>query len=98
MPRAQFIAVIQVTVYAGAIMVLFLFVIIMLLILAMTEVKMEVDFRKTIACILCLVMLAEISYFIVNFVPGSWHISEGGVYGNSGVHRKISFTSYPFSF
>ncbi len=96
--RAQFIAVIQVTVYAGAIMVLFLFVIMLLNLGDDKLLKWKLTSGKTIAAVLCLVMLAEISYFIVNFVPGSGISPKAESMGTVESIGKVLFTSYLFPF
>jgi NADH-quinone oxidoreductase subunit J len=57
--HAEFIAVIQIIVYAGAIMVLFLFVIMLLNL--QDELKMQFDITKGIALIVGLAFLAEIA-------------------------------------
>jgi NADH-quinone oxidoreductase subunit J len=59
--HAQFIAVIQVLVYAGAIMVLFLFVI-MLLNLDVVPALGGIDWRKAVALLLGVAVLAQILF------------------------------------
>jgi NADH-quinone oxidoreductase subunit J len=58
--RAQFIAVIQITVYAGAIMVLFLFVIMLLNLGEGALPKWKFTNRRLLAVILTLTLLAEV--------------------------------------
>ncbi len=59
--NAEFIAVVQVLVYAGAIMVLFLFVIMLLNLSAAPEVE-RIDGKKGIGFILFTVILAQLVY------------------------------------
>ncbi|GIV58305.1 MAG: NADH-quinone oxidoreductase subunit J [Bacteroidetes bacterium] len=59
--HAQFIAVIQVLVYAGAIMVLFLFVIMLLNLAALPRFQ-QVDWRRGVAFVLVMGVLAELAY------------------------------------
>ncbi len=60
---AQFIAVIQVLVYAGAIMVLFLFVIMLLNLAALPRVH-DYDWKKGAAFVLAMGILAELAYVV----------------------------------
>jgi NADH-quinone oxidoreductase subunit J len=62
---APFIAMVQVTVYAGAIMVLFLFVI-MLLGAEHLERRTGADWQKPIAVLLGIVLLAEAGYVLLS--------------------------------
>jgi len=57
--NAQFIGVIQVLVYAGAIMVLFLFVIMLLNLESMPSLG-QLDWRKVVAFVLGIVVLAQL--------------------------------------
>lgn len=58
---AEFIAVVQVLVYAGAIMVLFLFVIMLLNLGALPNLE-RVDFKKGVGFVLGTVILAQLVY------------------------------------
>ena len=58
---AEFIAVVQVLVYAGAIMVLFLFVIMLLNLSAVPEID-RIDVKKGIGFVLFTVILAQLVY------------------------------------
>jgi NADH-quinone oxidoreductase subunit J len=58
--HAQFIAIIQILVYAGAIMVLFLFVIMLLNLRDESKLTEKMNYNKTIAYILSGVVLLEI--------------------------------------
>ncbi len=58
---AQFIAIIQVLVYAGAIMVLFVFVIMLLNLQGEKRLSDKFDFRRLVAFLLVLFVFAEIA-------------------------------------
>ncbi|MCY4170763.1 MAG: NADH-quinone oxidoreductase subunit J [Bacteroidetes bacterium] len=58
---ADFIAVVQVLVYAGAIMVLFLFVIMLLNLGAVPQLE-KIDFKKGLGFVLLTVILAQLVY------------------------------------
>jgi NADH-quinone oxidoreductase subunit J len=63
--NATFIGVIQILVYAGAIMVLFLFVIMLLNLDALPQIE-EVDWPKVAAFVLGTVVLAQLMYVIAS--------------------------------
>ncbi|MDX1905514.1 MAG: NADH-quinone oxidoreductase subunit J [Bacteroidia bacterium] len=68
--QAEFLAVIQIMVYAGAIMVLFLFVI-MLLNLQAEQMETRFDLRRGLAFIIGLAFLGEMFYIFRGFAtPG----------------------------
>ncbi len=60
---ARFIAVVQVLVYAGAIMILFVFVIMLLNLAALPKLQ-SVDWKRGIAFILAMGVLAELAYVV----------------------------------
>ncbi len=61
---APFIAMVQITVYAGAIMVLFLFVIMLLGAEQLKEDGGPIAWQRPLALVLGLVLVAELAYFI----------------------------------
>lgn len=65
--NAQFLAVIQILVYAGAIMVLFLFVIMVLNLDSSETVVSKVDFKQIFSLILIAVVLAQLLNIAGNF-------------------------------
>lgn len=73
--HAQFIAIVQILVYAGAIMVLFLFVIMLLNLGDETLLKEKANYRKTIAYILSGVILIE----LVIGIAGPLNSSQGKI-------------------
>lgn len=98
--QAQFIAVIQILVYAGAIMVLFLFVI-MLLNLAVAPQQKDIrGFGKLVAVVLSVLMGLEVLY-VVRLTEGVYanQISEQAVrIGTVEFIGKELFTKYLFPF
>ncbi len=96
--RAQFIAIIQITVYAGAIMVLFLFVIMLLNLGDDKLLKWKLTSGKSVAALLGVAMLLEILYFVTGFnsTPGISPNSESmGTVESIG---KVLFNNYLFPF
>lgn len=97
--EAQYLAVIQVLVYAGAIMVLFLFVI--MLLNQEDEVGLfdKISFKYIFSALLSFVVLAQILYMILHYSGGSLGIaevsSEIGTVENLG---KVIFTEYLLPF
>ena len=63
--NAQFIGVIQVLVYAGAIMVLFLFVIMLLNLSALPGLR-NIDWKLTTAFLLAMAVLAQLVYVVAS--------------------------------
>lgn len=92
---AEFLAAIQILVYAGAIMVLFLFVI-MLLNLREEEGVMKFDVTRGVAFILGLAFVAEMMYVLRSF----WEKSAGGdfAYGKAEPIGRALMTEYLFPF
>ncbi len=68
--NAQFIAIIQILVYAGAIMVLFVFVIMLLNLENETRLKDSLNYRKIIKAVLTIVMISLIIFIISNSGAG----------------------------
>lgn len=96
--RAQFIAIIQITVYAGAIMVLFLFVIMLLNLGEDKLLKWKLNSKRTIASLIGLVLLAEILYYVANFVSASNLAPGSESMGTVGSIGKILYNNYLFPF
>ena len=65
--NAQFLAVIQILVYAGAIMVLFLFVIMVLNLDSNETVVSKVDFKQIFSLVLIAIVLAQLLNIAGNF-------------------------------
>lgn len=102
--HAQFIAAIQVMVYAGAIMVLFVFVI-MLLNLNKTDVEGDYDkllFQKPSAIILGFILVVMIGAVTLNTVfqgtQGEYTPESISQIGNTQLVGKMLFTKYVFPF
>jgi len=96
--RAQFIAIIQITVYAGAIMVLFLFVIMLLNLGDDSLPKWKLTSGKSVAALLGVVLLIEILYFVANFISGSRLSPESESMGTVESIGKVLFSGYLFPF
>ncbi|MFQ5714646.1 MAG: NADH-quinone oxidoreductase subunit J [Candidatus Scalinduaceae bacterium] len=102
--HAEFIAAIQVMVYAGAIMVLFVFVI-MLLNLSRRDVeggKDKLIFQKASAIILGLILFAVIGVVTVKTAlhgtQGEYTPENISQIGNTQLVGKLLFTDYVFPF
>ncbi len=94
--NAQFIAVIQIIVYAGAIMVLFLFVI-MLLNLDKLPRLPDIDWRRVVAFVLGLLVLAQIVFAIayaLDVLPGSFPAEQAAATGSAEEIGFELFTRY----
>ncbi|MEP0548372.1 MAG: NADH-quinone oxidoreductase subunit J [Rhodothermales bacterium] len=97
--HAQFIAIIQILVYAGAIMVLFLFVI-MLLNLGEVPRLPAFDWRKGVAFLLGVAVLAQILYVValgLDVVPTTTTPFEASVNGSAEAVGLVLFTDYAFT-
>ncbi|MCL4540189.1 MAG: NADH-quinone oxidoreductase subunit J [Bacteroidetes bacterium] len=96
--RAQFIAIIQITVYAGAIMVLFLFVIMLLNLGDDKLLKWKLNSTRTIASLMGLALLAEIIYYVTNFTSASALAPDSESMGTVEAIGKVLYRSYLFPF
>jgi NADH-quinone oxidoreductase subunit J len=99
--HAQFMAVIQVLVYAGAIMVLFLFVIMLLNLAALPRVE-DFDWRRGLAFILVMGVLAQLTYIVaegLGVLPADALVArEAAANGSAGALAKELFTRYVLPF
>ena len=98
--HAQFIAVIQVLVYAGAIMVLFLFVIMLLNLGDEQQLREKISFKKIVAAGLGFGLLMELIY-IVGFIDvpmPEGDFSKGVEIGTVEYLGKQLFTTFLFPF
>lgn len=98
MLRAQFIAVIQITVYAGAIMVLFLFVIMLLNLGEDKLAKWKLTSAKSIAALLGVALLIEILYFAISFTSSSPMPRKAESMGTIEAIGQVLFSKYVFPF
>lgn len=96
--RAQFIAIIQITVYAGAIMVLFLFVIMLLNLGEDSLSRWRLTSAKSVAVFLGVVMLAEILYFVKYFTSTRGISPKAESIGTIESIGKVLFNNYLFPF
>jgi len=95
--QAEFIGVIQVLVYAGAIMVLFLFVIMLLNLDALPKAG-EISWKKVIAFAVGLVVLSQLIYAVVVAMVGFPEAPgvDAAEMGSAGAIGKLLFTTYAF--
>jgi NADH-quinone oxidoreductase subunit J len=87
---AQFIAIIQILVYAGAIMVLFIFIIMLLNLDNESKLKDSVDRGKIVKTFLAFVMIALIIYIIL-FSGAGTVITNSGQAAKIGTVEQIGF-------
>jgi len=100
--NAQFIAVIQVLVYAGAIMVLFLFVIMLLNLEREKKIITRHRMQKVFGVFLGIILLAQIG-MVFNSVllegsKGTFPPEKVAALGNTQVVAKLLFTDYLLPF
>lgn len=98
--KAQFIAIIQVLVYAGAIMVLFLFVIMLLNLQDESKLSESITYKKLTAIILSILLFAILSItvffeFFEKYSKMNEHAETMGTVESIG---KELFTTYSFPF
>ncbi|NNF05071.1 MAG: NADH-quinone oxidoreductase subunit J [Rhodothermales bacterium] len=98
--NAEFIAVVQVLVYAGAIMVLFLFVIMLLNLSALPELG-RIDWRRMIAFALGMGVLAQLSYIVassLDMLPDPATLETAADTGSATALASVLFTEYVLPF
>ena len=95
---AEFVAAIQVIVYAGAIMVLFVFVI--MLLNAGGETRRSRSFAvELVGAPLLIVLLGLLAYFVQKVMPGSPIVRFGGFRGGTALDvGRALFTQYLLPF
>ncbi|GHO69167.1 NADH-quinone oxidoreductase subunit J [Ktedonobacter sp. SOSP1-52] len=103
---AMFIAVVQVLIYAGAIMVLFLFVVTMLTTDAQDKGEDRIPWQRYVGSLLGVVLVGALSYLIFKNVSGSPTVLKAGdsysqavaVHGNVEAFGLALFHGYLFPF
>ena len=98
--QAQFIAAVQVIVYAGAIMVLFLFVL-MLLGIGNEEIVSEtIPGQRVVAGVLALALLVAVVVAVLNggLSGGAGDLAAANQGGNVEAVGRLLFTRYAFAF
>jgi NADH-quinone oxidoreductase subunit J len=98
--NAPFIAVVQVLVYAGAIMVLFLFVIMLLNLASMPSLR-DVNLRQGIVYLLAVIVLAQIAYVVASTSDagiGSTTLEDAASSGAPQFLAEELFTRYMLPF
>ncbi len=100
--NAQFIAVAQVIIYAGAIMVLFLFVIMLLGLGRERPAPFKIRRQKILGVLLAFVLLVSILSTVVGVKltgePGPFTPERVNEVGNTQVVARVLFTDYVFPF
>lgn len=95
---APFIAMAQVTVYAGAIMVLFIFVIMLLGAEQLKRVH-QLDWQQPVALVMALTLVVEVAYIIFNRADNLPYIEAAGPnYGNPQEIGELLFSDYLLPF
>lgn len=94
--HAEFLAVLQILVYAGAIMVLVIFVIMLLNLGNEEKLKEKFNYRKLIAIIFAFVLVLQFA-IIYSTLAGSFPGSQNSV-GSPGVIGADLFNNYLFPF
>ncbi|MFQ5569582.1 MAG: NADH-quinone oxidoreductase subunit J [Rhodothermales bacterium] len=98
--NAQFIGVIQVLVYAGAIMVLFLFVIMLLNLAALPRLH-SIDWKRVLAFILGMAVLAQLVYIValgLDALPEPVAMEQAAQAGTATEIATDLFTRYALAF
>ncbi len=100
--EAQFIAAVQIIVYAGAIMVLFLFVIMLLNVSASEESKNALPFQRIPAIVMGIVLLVSIGLILNSKLPqgkpGEYTSAYVNTIGNTKLIGNLLFTDYLLPF
>ena len=100
--QAEFIAIIQVLVYAGAIMVLFLFVIMLLNLEKEKRLMTRHRMQKVLGVFLGIVLLLQIGWVfkaaLVEGVKGNFPAEKVAQLGNTQVVAKLLFTDFLLPF
>ena len=97
---APFIAVIQVLVYAGAIMVLFLFVIMMLNLAVLPSLK-QIDWKRGVGFVLGMVILAQLVFVVamgLDALPEPVTMEQAAQSGTATAIAVELFTRYALTF
>ena len=100
---AEFIAIVQVVIYAGAIMVLFLFVVMLLNLGREERQPLQLPFQKILGVVAGLAIFAAIlNAAVVNFSPagekGLFPAERINELGNTEILGKLLFTQYLLPF
>lgn len=98
--NAEFIAVVQVLVYAGAIMVLFLFVIMLLNLAELPNLK-RLEWRRVIAFVLGMGLLAMLSFVVassLDVLPVPQTLEAAAANGSASTLAKALFVEFVLPF
>ncbi len=99
---AQFVAIIQVLVYAGAIMVLFLFVIMLLNLEKEKKLLVRHKLQRVLGVFLGIILLGQIGAIFASALPegpkGNFPMEKVAAIGNTEVVARLLFTDYLLPF
>jgi NADH-quinone oxidoreductase subunit J len=98
--QAQFLAVVQVIVYAGAIMVLFLFVLMLLGVRNEVALRETIPGQRAVAGVLGVLLLAAVVVAVLNgnLSGGAGDLAAANQGGNVEAVGRLLFTRYVFAF
>jgi NADH-quinone oxidoreductase subunit J len=96
--QAPFLAMIQITVYAGAIMVLFLFVIMLLGAEKGLEARDRLPWQRPLAWVLGLLLLGEGLFVMLTSDTSTTPVERAGELGNPQAIAEALFTDYLLPF
>ncbi len=96
--RAQFIAFIQILVYAGAIMVLFVFVIMLLNLSSKESLREAMNWKKIVPVVLGFALVMELIYIFLSHPSPPSSIAIAEAVGTVESVGKVLFTTYLFPF
>jgi len=97
--QAEFVGIVQIIVYAGAIMVLFLFVIMYLNLRHDVEIGIQLALRRGLGWVLGAVLLAEAVLFLARrWAPGPMSFEGIPPIGNTQALGQLLYSRYLFPF
>lgn len=96
--EAYFLAVLEILIYAGAIMVLFLFVIMLLNVGREKAVRKPVNFQRAFSLILVVLLLSGAAGFVIQGMDAPHPLGESVSSGSVMAVGEALFTTYLFPF
>ena len=100
--NAQFLAAVQIIVYAGAIMVLFIFVIMLLRSDSPLEGKETLSFQRIFGFVFTVILLFQIGFImkvaVLTAPKGEYTAEKIAAIGNTELIGKLLFTKYLYPF
>ena len=95
---AQFVAVLQVIIYAGAIVVLFLFVIMLLNVRSGEGPATKLPRQRSVGIVLALAFLAVLAVVLLRGIPEGPPVPVGAEFGTAQAVGRMLFTTYVLPF